>query len=216
MRIVLFRHGETRLNAEKKYQGHDIQGLSPAGIESVRASIERLAPSIVSDEVTVVSSDSPRARETTEIILDHLRGLKKEKVPVRYSSNWRELDFGEWTGLSYLEVTAEGGEDQLRRFYDDPWSVAPPGGENLGQLAERVVKGLEELRDLDMAKEGAKINQTLIVVSHSGPIRAALMVLDGNQGDMESFWGTEIKPADYVERALPPADEARGGKSDNG
>ncbi len=216
MRIVLFRHGETRLNEEKKYQGHDLQGLSPAGIESVRSSIERLAPSIVSGEVTVVSSDSPRARETTEIILDHLRGLHKEKVPVRYSSCWRELDFGEWTGLSYLEVTAEGDEDQLRRFYDDPWSVAPPGGENLGQLVERVDKGLEELRDLDAARGGVKTNQTLIVVSHSGPIRAALMILDGNQGDMESFWGTEIKPADYVERTLLPADAARGGRSDNG
>lgn len=99
------------------------------------------------------SSDLARARQCAaaigEPIIDPL---------------WRELDFGEWDGLAAARIDAAA----LGRFWDDPDLCPPPGGERWSELVVRVGDALEAL------SEGP-----VLVVTHGGPMRAALHRLCG-------------------------------------
>lgn len=74
----------------------------------------------------------------------------------------RELYFGAWEGRQW--DTIDRGESE--RWAADYWNVAPPGGETYRELYERIALALAEILAC-----GA---QRLAVVTHAGPIRAAL------------------------------------------
>ena len=69
----------------------------------------------------------------------------------------RELHFGEWELQHYSEV-----KDQalLRRYWDNPGSIAPPGGESWDQVCARVNRAVGRLLG----------HQDIIIVAHFGVI----------------------------------------------
>jgi alpha-ribazole phosphatase len=78
-----------------------------------------------------------------------------------------ELDFGEWEGRAWDEITRRDRE----RF--EAWSAnwqwaAPPGGESAVKLQERIESFLADLP-----------SERVLVVTHAGPIRALRVVLTG-------------------------------------
>jgi alpha-ribazole phosphatase len=100
------------------------------------------------------TSPAIRCRRVAECI-GHARSL-----PVVEDSHWLELDFGAWEGLSWNAVPREATEAWAENY----WTIAPPGGETYRDLIERVRSALMDLApDRDTA-----------IVSHAGPIRAAL------------------------------------------
>jgi alpha-ribazole phosphatase len=82
-----------------------------------------------------------------------------------------EQDFGEWQGLTHAEVHARWPQF-VSRFWLAPAHETPPGGESFARVVERVGAALEEL---GAAHKGGDV----VVVSHGGPIRAALAVALG-------------------------------------
>ncbi len=158
MKIYLVRHGLTESNKQKHYTGWTDVDLAPEGI----AQVEALASEFLGEEITgLYSSDLRRAIKTAEIIGAD-RGLKPEPSP-----QLREINFGVWEGLRYEEIMASYG-DELRRWYDDPFLCAPPGGENLHQVFTRVYSFLDGLWQREDGES------TFIVVSHGGAIRSVL------------------------------------------
>lgn len=112
-------------------------------------------------EAALVSSDLSRAVATADRLaprrrLAHHRGL-------------RELNFGAWEMRSFAEIEAKDGE-RLHAFWDRPGEVCPPGGESWNALCERVETALEALL--------AAVPGDLVVVSHFGPIVAAIQRAD--------------------------------------
>lgn len=84
---------------------------------------------------------------------------------------WREGSHGAWEGLTYREVMRRYPEDAAQRF-TDPVNRAPPGGESLAQVAQRVCQAWKDL--------GAQFpGQRVVVVTHSGPIQTLLCALMG-------------------------------------
>lgn len=79
-------------------------------------------------------------------------------------SEFREQDFGDWTGGLHDELAATGGE-AYTQFWSDPARGRPPGGESFEDQVARVRLGLSRI-DAGPA--------TLVV--HSGTIRAALCI----------------------------------------
>lgn len=79
-------------------------------------------------------------------------------------SRWRELDFGQWDGLSAADLDPEA----LGAFWNDPDAAPPPGGERWTDLVLRVREALEALPP-----------EPTLVVTHAGAMRAALHVLMG-------------------------------------
>jgi alpha-ribazole phosphatase len=157
MRLYLVRHGETDWNAARRYQGQSDIPLNQTGIQQARKIAGRLSKEKID---AIYSSDLNRARETAEQI------AQPHKLKVIADARWRELSFGDWEGLTYPEIQAKAPEE-LALWQSNLTQYAPPHGETLAQLAERVLPAFDELRAL-------YAEQTVLIVSHGGPLQILL------------------------------------------
>lgn len=152
--LVLVRHGETDWNRENRFQGHADTPLNDAG----RAQARELAERLLDEQVGVVyTSPLRRASETASIVAGRL-GLEARDLEAL-----REIDVGDWQGLTIDEVKAQYPERAGLG-----WHAGWPNGETHDDLAARVVPVLV---DLGTSHPGARV----LGVTHAGPIRAALM-----------------------------------------
>ncbi len=127
--------------------------LGEAGHAEARGAAEHLQHEPLA---AVVSSPLERCRQTATAVA-HLHSVDVDVDPA-----FVELDFGDWTGLSFDEL------EQDPRF--EPWNSRrslnrPPNGESLGEAQMRAVRGLESLMKRFP-------DQTVAVVSHSDIIKA--------------------------------------------
>jgi broad specificity phosphatase PhoE len=162
----LLRHGEPavlgRINGRLPGVGLSVQGRAEIAAQAGRLAAENIE--------AVYASPMQRTRETAEIFADRL-GL-----PIRYREAVIEIDYGEWTGLTF---------DQIRQ--DERWQMwsrsrgiaAVPGGESWRQVQERVVGALFDLRQ-------AHPEGSIAIVSHGDVIRAALLFALGMPLDFYS------------------------------
>jgi broad specificity phosphatase PhoE len=81
-----------------------------------------------------------------------------------FSPLLRELDFGEWDCKTYTEIL-QIDSIGLDSWYRDPFTVAPPNGETLSDLGNRLNTWIED------TLLTACTFQTILVISHGGPIR---------------------------------------------
>ncbi|MBW7969588.1 histidine phosphatase family protein [Bradyrhizobium sp. BR 10289] len=107
----------------------------------------------------IQSSPQRRCMQSASILAARF-GLPVEIVPAL-----DELDYGEWTGRSFEELSED---PQWSRWNSHRGSTRPPGGESMRSLQTRVVRHLEQLRSDHLA-------ESVIAISHAEPIRAALL-----------------------------------------
>lgn len=151
MRLYLVRHGETQGNQERRYLGWEDLPLTPLGEAQAGALAARLAGEPLTG---IWSSDLSRARTTAEAI------AARHALPIQIAPSLRETNFGDWSGLTYDEI-AQQAPAALWDWIGDPERHAPPGGERLGDLRQRVLTALPR-------QDGA------LVVTHGGVIQALL------------------------------------------
>jgi alpha-ribazole phosphatase len=163
VRLILARHGKTAYNMQGRYQGQTDVPLSSTG----RQQAARLAERLAREEVDAIyASDLQRAWETAAVVsVPH--GLSVLAEP-----RLREMGFGEWEGLTYEEIQQRYPQ-QLPAWDADPLNVAPPGGETLAQVAARVQSAVDEIAR-------AHADQTVLMVSHGGPLRVLLCLALGS------------------------------------
>lgn len=159
-RLVLWRHGRTAWNEGGRFQGQLDPPLDETGLAQARDA----APLLASLRPAVLlSSDLVRARETAAA----LAGLVD--VPVRECVDLREMDLGEWQGLTRREARerfpAEYAEWQVGQ------DVRRGGGENYSEVGRRAADALTA------ALPGVPPGGTLVAVSHGGTIRSAIGTL---------------------------------------
>jgi broad specificity phosphatase PhoE len=173
--LLLIRHAESSWNATGRWQGHGDPPLSDRG----RAQANALARELASETIDVlVSSDLRRAAETAAIV-GQARGLQPELNP-----RLRELDLGDWEGLTSEQIERTSG-DALRRLNDGDLDVRPGNGENLRELEQRAFSVVTELVE-------AHPSRRLAVVTHLGVIRA---LLGKSRGSVRGA-GTRSAPSD--------------------
>jgi broad specificity phosphatase PhoE len=147
--IYLFRHGETRWNAEKRAQGHLDSPLTAAGRAQARAMGQALALELRLagyDPATVIVRASPlgRVRETLAIAAA-AAGLSYDDDC--FDPRLREMAWGDWDGLTGVEIEARWpGAMAARRL--DHWNYVPPNGENYVMAVERARPALQSLTAL--------------------------------------------------------------------
>ena len=152
-----------------------------------RRQAERLAERFAREPIaTIVTSPLERARETAEIIGDRL-GLE-----VRVSVDLNEIDFGEWTGMSF---DALDRDPRWSRWNRERGAAIPPGGESMAAAQARIVRQIEGVRD-EFPDAG------VILVSHCDVIKAALASVLGLALDAYQLF--EIGPASVSVLALWP------------
>lgn len=158
-RLVLVRHGETTLTAERRYSGRGDVPLSPRGRAQADATARRVA-AFAPRVAAVVSSPLARCTVTAQALAAALGD-----PPATTEPDLVECDFGEWEGLTFSEARAQWSDEM------DAWlgstSVAPPGGESFQQVAKRVRRTVTRLRD-------SYPDATLVVVSHVSPLKILL------------------------------------------
>ncbi|WP_346354290.1 alpha-ribazole phosphatase [Azotosporobacter soli] len=156
-RVFLIRHGETEWNKNMKYQGQTDVPLSDAG----RKQAEKLASRLSKvDFAAVYSSDLIRAYETATVL------AAPHELPVTVCPGLKEINFGEWEGLTYDNISGQWS-GEMQRLFSRPNEVEIPSGESFYQVQQRVVASLEELVK-------AHENETILVVSHGAAIRTAI------------------------------------------
>lgn len=108
---------------------------------------------------------SPWAR--TRSVAEEL--ARRWSIPCFADTRLSELCFGEWEGRAYADIERDDGErfSQWMRAYE---TDAPPGGEALPELIQRVSSWLDDARHGDSVR---------LVVTHAGVIRAARTLRDG-------------------------------------
>jgi broad specificity phosphatase PhoE len=146
--LVLARHGETAYNAERRLVGRADPPLTARGRRQAEAIGTALAGA-----TAVVASPLRRAQETAATIGAH----------VRTDERWMEADYGELDGL----LVVDAWQALWERWQVDP-DYAPPGGEPLSALGRRVRAACEDLL-------GEAATTDLVVVTHVGPIKAAVV-----------------------------------------
>jgi probable phosphoglycerate mutase len=153
--VILARHGETDWNREQRWQGHADPGLNETGRRQAAELARRLAGLGLA---AIYSSDLRRARETAEAV-GAAAGL--EVVP---EPGLREIDVGEWSGLTTAEIARDFGEGLARhQAGGDGWRR----GETHAAMSERVVSTVARLA-------AAHPGQRVLCVLHGGVIRALL------------------------------------------
>ncbi|MFG2866904.1 histidine phosphatase family protein [Streptomyces sp. NPDC048338] len=156
-RIVLWRHGQTSWNLERRFQGSTDIELTETGVAQARRSA-RLLASLKPD--AIIASDLQRAAATAA----ELASLTGHTVA--YDSALRETYAGEWQGLTHDEIVTRHGEQYAAWKRGEP--VRRGGGELETEVADRAAPVV--LEHADKLPEGG----TLVVVSHGGTIRTTI------------------------------------------
>lgn len=152
-RIIAVRHGETDWNADTRIQGQLDIPLNARGQWQARRAAQVLA-SAQQPITAVYSSDLARARETARCIADAV-GLE-----VATDTRLRERGFGSFEGKTFVELEQQWPQQTARwRARDAAW--APPGGETLADLDQRVRTVTDLLAERHL---GAQI----VLVAHGG------------------------------------------------
>lgn len=192
------RHGYTAWNRSRRYLGHrDVELLSGA-----EAGLARLPAILAGIEFSrVYCSDLLRCRQT-------LARIRPDLVPeAYYDARIRELNFGEWEGLTYEELK---GLKTYRNWIDDPASSKPPGGESWGQFEDRVEAFLHDLSDNAMdsshntGEGGAHFLAPALIVTHGGVIS----LLAGKLAGIAEFHHPDFKlaPGEVLRMSGVPGD----------
>ena len=170
--LLVVRHGQSVWNAENRWQGQADPPLSDLGEEQAREAATRLGGMRFS---SVVTSDLQRARRTAEILAEAL-GLD-----VRLEPGLREIDVGDWTGLTRAEIEARWPGELAD--WSEGRSESPLGGETRTHLAERARSTLTRLA------AGVPPGDRLLVVSHGALIRNLDRVLGLEPQSMPNLAG---------------------------
>ncbi|MET8688114.1 histidine phosphatase family protein [Streptomyces sp. NPDC004732] len=156
-RIILWRHGQTAWNLERRFQGSTDIELTETGVAQARRAA-RLLASLKPD--AIVASDLKRAAATAA----ELSAITD--LPVTHEEALQETYAGAWQGLTHDEIIARFG-DQYAAWKRGE-AVRRGGGELETEVADRAAPVV--LRHAEKLPEDG----TLVVVSHGGTIRTTI------------------------------------------
>ena len=149
--LVVWRHGETDYNVERRFQGQSDVPLNALGRRQAAEAARYLATLRPS---AIFSSDLLRASVTADA-LARLTGL-----PVRLDKDLRERYGGVWEGLSSAEIE--------ERYPEERKAWAPPGGESVEAVIERTSAALSRIAD------GLPGGSLAVVVSHGAALSLSI------------------------------------------
>jgi broad specificity phosphatase PhoE len=169
---VLVRHGETVGNSSIRYYGRTDLELSARGRAQMRAAARVLSSSLgISKFLPIFSSPLVRAKDGARIIGGAARIVEIDE--------FREVDFGDFEGLTASEIESRYPDEFLRWNRD---RLAPnyvyPHGESRAAFAQRVERGLTRI--LSMIPPSGPSDSATLLVAHRGVIRTIVQGLTGS------------------------------------
>lgn len=147
VRLLVWRHGQTTFNVERRFQGQTDVPLNALGREQAALAARYLA---AMRPDAIYSSDLVRASETAGF-LARLTGLE-----VQLDKDLRERNGGSWEGMT---------ADEIREQYPESVeSWTPPDGEPVKAVADRASAAFERIADT------LSSGQMAVVVAHGAAL----------------------------------------------
>lgn len=161
-RLLLVRHGITEFNSTRRFAGYSDVEMSAVGYRQVERLRDRLADEKID---AVYSSDLKRALVTAEVI------SLGRKVDIVTCPELREVNYGNAEGLTFEEISHLYPEvaELITNF---SLRLKFPGGESFEEFIQRTITFLDKL-------EKHAPSETILIVSHSGPLRVLVCHLLG-------------------------------------
>ncbi len=170
-RIIAIRHGETAWNVDARLQGHLDVELNAKGFWQA----DRVARALADESIDAIyTSDLMRAWHTASAI------EKAVGAPVTANQGLRERGFGSYEGKTYAELEAQWPDAALRwRKREPDW--APPGGETLLDLRQRVSKTVAALAQRHTGGQ-------IVMVAHGGVMDVLYRLATGQDLQAPRTW----------------------------
>ncbi len=150
VRVVLWRHGQTTYNVERRFQGQTDVPLNEVGRRQAARAARYLA---ALRPAAIYSSDLSRASATAGA-LARLTGLT-----VQLDKDLRERSGGSWEGLTESEIR--------ERFPLERVTWSPPDGEPAAAVTDRASAALQRIAD------SLDAGSLAVVVSHGAALGMA-------------------------------------------
>lgn len=161
-RIHLIRHGQVEGHDAPRYNGQSDVALTEHGIIQYQQMKKHLSDRRIT---ACYTSDLTRCTVGAEIICAQF-GIE----PVR-CSELRELNIGDWEGLTWDEISTHWPKEWQARLADMV-NYRVPGGENLLDIQARVMPLVKEIIKRHEGEE-------VLVVGHGGTNRIILLNVIG-------------------------------------
>jgi len=215
--LVLVRHGESELIAQRRFQGRLETPLTALGRRQAERVAARLArpdhppalPIPGGQPVAIVHSPLARAAATAEAIARARDEINRLWADERFG----EIGQGDWEGRLASEITETDGE-RLAAWRLRPTETWAPGGERLGDVRGRVAGGLLELLgDLALAgrpgsllaaqvsgyDDARRTHPWSILVGHDGVFKVVLLALFDLPLERFWMWSSELCGISVIE-----------------
>jgi len=167
MQFHLIRHGRTDWNDLNHIQGKSDIPLNANGILQAKA----LAGQIKADKLPIrhiYSSPLIRATETARILSDAL------DIPYHIHEGLREVDLGDWEGLSWEEVSVRFPDD-YSKWHANRRYIPATNGESYNDMLLRTLGALKEL--------ATAYTEDIAIITHSAVIMALMCYLNNDTFD---------------------------------
>jgi broad specificity phosphatase PhoE len=166
-RVLLVRHGTTRMNVENRYRGRwdvplDAQGYQEA-VDAARA---------LSDAglTAVYTGPLRRTIATAQVIAD------EAGVPdIRILQGFINLDYGVWHGMTSKEASVSDSV-AFEAYRSAPMRCVCPNGERLVDARDRMLEAIELIGSRHQG-------ETVVGVTHAVMIRLVIAHLEGIEGE---------------------------------
>lgn len=175
--VYLIRHAESASVADHRYVGRTEVSLTANGCAQAVTVARRLA-ALQPDRVWV--SPSRRAVET-------LGENGEERFRAVRDPDLSEVDFGQWEGLSFNEISARD-PGRVAAWAEQKPTFAFPGGESVAAFEARIHRAARRIREAE--------DDRLAILTHGGVIRFLLCDLFGLP--FEKAFMFDVQPASFI------------------
>jgi alpha-ribazole phosphatase len=160
--LLFIRHAETDMAGT--FCGHSDPELNERG----RAQLGELISRLRMEEIGAAYTSDLRRAHTTGMAIAEAFG-----VDCHVRSALREINFGQWEGITWKEIE-QRDDVYARRWIAEYPHLPAPDGESLIDFERRV---LDEVKFLSLEAEAAECR--IAVVTHAGVLRTVLRALHG-------------------------------------
>jgi broad specificity phosphatase PhoE len=157
--IYIFRHGQTKDNADFIFSGARESKLTKEGKKQAEVLGEKLKD-VKFDRL--ISSPQIRAVETMKIVMS--KNKLSRDLPIEIDERLRERSYGDLTGKSKMDIQLKDPEElmKIRRSYN----YVPPNGESIEMVCKRVADFCD-----DLVRELRDKNLKVAISCHGNSIR---------------------------------------------
>ncbi|NQY23978.1 MAG: histidine phosphatase family protein [Campylobacteraceae bacterium] len=155
--IYLIRHGQTKWNLEKRWQGSLNADLTQEGISQAHKAKDLM------QEITLHKAYVSPLKRTIDTIAIILKESNLEAICVE---GLKEISLGVWEGKTQDEIKKNDAV-QTHNFWNESHLFDVIGAESFLEVQERMIKALENIFENNQGKN-------IVVVSHWVAIKVAL------------------------------------------